>query len=115
MDTNLMTSFKFLIDRIESHPSWIVAVCPDQEGPWTECRNALVGNLPVDAEIAGRTSRFKNGGMVSLVPLKAIDTFDTDKPFSIAFMGWDRLSRDNEKTMEWKKRAQDVILIGMPE
>ena len=109
--TSLVSSFQMLLEHVENSGEWLIAVCPSSSTTYSNCRLTMVSSIPSGSYFSGRTIRFEDGGMLSLF---SKDTpIPEDMPFTVSFLGWDRVDTQDTDTMrEWRKKSNKVLTFG---
>jgi len=110
-ESSLIANFKRLRRHVEDTGEWVVAVCPENQTVFSQCRKIMVSSLSAGVEFSGRTARFPNQGLLTLVSHQT--KMDSKKPFSVAFIGWGRVGSQKTDLMEnWRQQAQSVLTLG---
>jgi hypothetical protein len=104
-------SLQTVIDHVSDVGGWIVVVAPTGSGEYAELLRMMVGLLPPEASMCGRTTLFPNGGKVTVCGA-------TGRPhgegYRVLFLGFgDSLTPADEIAFHsWRSAAKGVVGLG---
>lgn len=99
------------IERARSSRDWIVVVAPSSEDKMTTLSRIMVGMLPAEATLCGRTALFPGGGRLTMA---AAQHSVHGKDFHVMFLGFDDKSLPADEIAQhgWRVAAKSVVTFG---
>ena len=101
---NLLTEMTSLLDSARSKKGWGMALCPSDTVALT-CAHILATLIPEGTKFSGRTAALPSG-KISVVC--SSDPIFTDKPFWLAFVGWETGDK-TEEASKWREAATEIL------
>jgi hypothetical protein len=105
---SLVETLIFGVRYVEKCRTWLVVVCPEEALSTTQ--SMLMGVLPSDAQVFGRTVKFPSGGHISLVPSYEAVFVPKNTPFDVMFLRWEEAHpRSAADMLRWRAAAGQVL------